>query len=306
MAAVSTTSKSTTSQGSHAAVSLETHFREIDKHNSGLLKPKEFETALQHSGIDIPRAKVVEVCKALGAASSSGMIAYQDVLTHLYDNMDHSTSSASSAAMNGTGSSPADGTSSNVTGTTGTTPPQWYLSRQRRIKTEVAVCMGQQPEATAASAALVETPQEKANREQRATGKKIQGLSRPGENGKKKSATSGTTEEINSGKDNYWFADYQKAADTPPETTKPYHGGGGDGAGGKSELWFSKAGDDEKAMKEMGVWRPTKDAAIGIDFAKRKNKSGKDGGGDDGGAAAAGQEPPPPKPLLSKPKQTIP
>ncbi len=295
LAAVSTNLNTTTTQSSKASA-LETQFREIDKHNSGLLKPKEFETAIQKSGLDISKAKVQEVSKALEAASGSGMVAYQDVLTRIYDNIE-ATSSSSSSASAAAPSSAASSTSG------GTTQPQWYLSRQRRIKTEVAVCMGQQPEATAASAANVETPQEKASRHTRATGKKIQGLARPGEH---ESAGSGTGNgDVNSGKGNYWFADYQKATDTPASNAKDYHGDLGDGAGGKSELWFSKAGEDEKAMQEMGVWRPTKDASIGIDFGKRKNKN-ESKGGSDGNGSEASQGPPPPKPPVAKAKPAPP
>ncbi|KAL4518492.1 hypothetical protein Ndes2526B_g01101 [Nannochloris sp. 'desiccata'] len=258
LAAVSTNLKTKTSQSSVASA-LEIQFRKIDKHNSGFLEPKEFETAVQKSGLEISKTLVQEVSKALEAASSSGMVAYQDVLTRMYDNIEASSSCSSSALT----ASPA--ASGNCT-----TQPQWYISRQRRIKTEVALCMGQQPEATAASAAYVETPQEKARRQTRATGKKIQGLSRPGEYENTGSA-SASNGEMNNTNTSYWFADYQKASDTTAGNAKDYHGGGGNGAGGLSELWFSKAGEDDKALKEMGVWRPTKDASIGIDFAKRKN-----------------------------------
>jgi hypothetical protein len=301
LAAVSTDPKIPPTSQSTAASALEAQCREIDKQNSGLLKPKEFEIALQKSGLDISKAKLQEVSKALGAASSSGMVAYQDVLTHIYDNIEAVSSSSSAARTTTDGAcSPA------ASGNSATTTPQWYVSRQRRVKTEVAVCMGQQPEATAASAANVETPQEKASRQQRATGKKIQGLSRPGESGSKTGTSSAADGKSIKAKESYWFADYQQATDTPAGNAKDYHGGGGDGGGGKSELWFSKTGEDEKAIKEMGVWRPTKDASIGIDFAKRKIKDTVKNGGGDGGEGQENQGLPPPKPSVAKAKPAPP
>lgn len=258
--------KTTTSQSS-VAFALETQFRKIDKHNSGLLKPKEFETALEKSGLEISKTEVQAVSKALEAASSSGMVAYQDVLTRIYDNIQASSGSSTATASAPTASLPAD---SPAASGNSTPQPQWYVSRQRRIKSEVALCMGQQPEATAVSAANVETPQEKARRQNRTTGKKIQGLSRPGVYD-----TTGSTTvfngEINNENVNYWFSEYQKASDIPTGNAKHYHQGCGDGNGGGKELWFSKAGEDEKALKETGLWRPTKDASIGIYFTKRKN-----------------------------------
>lgn len=289
-----TNSKTTSSQSSVASA-LETQLRKIDRHKSGLLEPKEFETAVQKSGLNISKAEVQEVSKALGAASSSGLVAYQDVLTRIYDKIEaFSPSSISSAAPIATVpaviASPADGTSSPAASGDSTLQPQWYVSRQRRIKTEVALCMGQQPKATAASAANVETPQEKAHRQTRATGKKIQGLFRPGEyeNTGSPSAFNG---DLNITNTNYWFADYQNASETPAgiNIANKYNGGGGDGNGGMSELWFSKAGEDEKALKATDLWRPTKDVSINI--AKRKNNKNDTKGGSSGsGCGSEGNE----------------
>ena len=165
------------------------------------------------------------------------MVSYQDVLSRLYDK---------SLAANDT----AD-------------VPNWYHARQRRIKTNVGVSLGQQPAATAAAASKAITPQDEVDRKG-TSGKKINGLAQPGQGGKKG--------------ESYWFSDYRGGDNETAK--KPADSGGNDGAGNNShsanealhtEFWFSKGGGDEAALHEMATWRPTKDVAIAIDLKKTKN-----------------------------------
>lgn len=178
------------------------------------------------------------------------MVPFHDVLARLYDHAGNSPGSAEAPP-----------------------PPQWYLSRQRRVKTDVAMSLGQQPQATASAAAAVSTPQEREDRARPAAGKKIAGLERP-------------AREDGAPQGSYWFADSRGG----PESGAIRAGEGEKGDGG---LWFASAGTDEAAVEEMGRWRPTKDAAIAVDLRKERNK-GKVGSS----GAGEGEAPPPKAPLL--------
>lgn len=161
------------------------------------------------------------------------MVAYHDVLSRLYDK--------------------------SITAHDTADIPNWYLARQRRVKTSVAVSLGQQPDATAAAAAKAITSQDDADLK-KGCGKKIIGLAQLGDGGK--------------GGETYWFAE---CLDNPLAANKAAESGDQDGsvgiAGGQEGLWFSKGGGDEKSVQEMAAWRPTQDVAIAIDLRKeRKSK----------------------------------
>ena len=171
------------------------------------------------------------MAKLLSAADSSGsgMVPYHDVLAKFYDKSAHHGADAA-------------------------VPPQWYTSRQRRVKTDVAMSMGQQPAATAAAAAHVTTPQERTEQLRSGGGKRIEGLSNRTKNDEDRG-------------ESYWFAEFH--GNENEGSAAGQQGGGGDGK--TDSFWFSKAGADAESSKEMGEWRPTKDVGIAIDL-KRKNK----------------------------------
>jgi hypothetical protein len=151
--------------------------------------------------------------------------------------------------------------------------PGWLAARQRRVKTEVAMAMGQQPRATAADAAAVLTPQEALETAHPRSGKRIEGLARAGEGG-------GC-----GGKAGGWFAD-------------PGAGGGSTGEAPpppdpeRLAYWFGESGEGPLAQQHLAEWSPTKDAAIAADI--RKMHAAKKGQKEEPQAPAAPPPPPPP------------
>lgn len=191
--------------------------------------------------------KAKTLVRGLAAADSSGLIEYRQVLGQLYERAEYALHDAPPAPA--TGPTPA------------VVQPGWHASCQRRLKTDVAAVLGQQPKATAASAATVQTPQERVEASQPATGKKIQGLKKAG-NEEGKSAA-------------YWFADQSgthgkdDAGGTCSGKERMEHAGP-EGAGEGGGLWFGASGGDGRSLKEMADWRPTKDASILNDLNKER------------------------------------
>lgn len=95
----------------NAALSaLEVGLKTIDREKSGFVHPKELHQAMvQHAGVEVPPMHIKAVASAF--SQSSGMIAYHDFLTKIYDRKQ------------------------------GVTAPGWYVARQRRGKTEAAQAM---------------------------------------------------------------------------------------------------------------------------------------------------------------------
>lgn len=213
--------------------------KKADRDHSGLLRPHELEDAVRRSGLAIPGNQVRSLIKSLGASDVSSLIEYRQVLSQLYEHAVHEAPEKAAALPK----------------------PDWHVSRQRRLKTDVAQTLGQQPKATENACAEVETIQERLEASRPIYGKKIDGFPRPAGDGEAKGGI-------------YWFADTHLETSGPPPPQNAAIddslGGGSveDQKEGQKALWFATAGADNRSLKEMADWRPTKDASIMNDLQK--------------------------------------
>lgn len=121
----------------------------MDRDHSGKLRPSEVCCALRNSGINLAEADIKTVGEGLAHEKDPGaLVDYQTIIKSLYK---HSSAS--------------------------TPKPNWLAAQQRRLKTEVAVALNQQPQATAAAQEL--EPFSGGDASQKKGGKKVQGLAKP-------------------------------------------------------------------------------------------------------------------------------
>jgi hypothetical protein len=249
-----------------AVLALGAQCAALDRDGSGRLAPREFEAAVQRSGLDLTREEVrpaARACPTKSPPRPSGPAAGFTVVCASLPPAAVQVKRVAGGLVGGDpggfieyhaalGSLYARGQEAPAAAAALPPPPGWLASRQRRLKTEVAAAMGQQPAATAAASAAVRTPQEEADAAGPRLGKRIEGLARPGE-------------AEAAGKGTYWFADSAGAA-------APGQGEGGGGAapeGGPGyAYWFAEAGETELAQQHLQQWSPGKDAAIAADVRR--------------------------------------